>query len=144
MAGRRLNAGGTLFLDSEGLVKLARDDARAQAYLRRARARAASVCLSAVTLTETLRGHPRDAELHRVLRRINVLSVSPAIARAAGELLGHTGLSGHRCAIDAIVAATAMACLRPVVILTSDHGDLAKLVQEPSVARAEAVVVQRI
>jgi hypothetical protein len=42
--------------------------------------------------------------------------VSPEIARRAGELLGETGLSGHRCAIDAIVVATALELARPVVL----------------------------
>jgi len=36
-----------------------------------------------------------------------VVPVTAVIARRAGELLGATGLAGHRCAIDAAVAATA-------------------------------------
>jgi predicted nucleic acid-binding protein len=85
------------------------------------------VLISAITLTEVLRGGPRDARMHRVLARINVVPVSAEIARRAGELLGATGLSGHRCAIDAVVAATALEVGRPVVLLTSDPDDLSRL-----------------
>ena len=116
MAGRRVAAGGTLVLDSEGLSKLAAGDARTRGYLDSARTRGARVAVSAITLTETLRGGPRDAAVYRVLSRITVVPVSPEIARRAGELLGETGLSGHRCAIDAIVVATALELARPVVL----------------------------
>ena len=70
MAGRRVAVGGTLVLDSEGLSKLAAGDSRARAYLETAVARRARVAVSAITLTEVLRGGPRDAAVHRVLSRI--------------------------------------------------------------------------
>jgi predicted nucleic acid-binding protein len=141
MAGRRVAAGGTLILDSEGLSKLAAGDARTRGYLDSARTRGARVAVSAITLTETLRGGPRDAAVYRVLSRITVVPVSPEIARRAGELLGETGLSGHRCAIDAIVAATALELERPVVLLTSDPDDVNRLVEEPERAKAERIAV---
>jgi len=144
VARRPVAAGGTLFLDSEGLVKLSLDDARAQAYLRRARARGASVCVSAVTLTEVLRGGAKDAPVHRVVKYLRVLPVTVEIGRRAGELLGVAGMSGHRCAIDAIVAATALSCMRPVVLLTSDPDDLARLTDEPAVEKHERVVIQHV
>ena len=80
MAGRRI-AGGVLVLDAEGLSKLAAGDTRARGYLDSARARGARVAVSALTLTEALRGGPRDAALHRVLARIAVVPVTAAIAR---------------------------------------------------------------
>jgi predicted nucleic acid-binding protein len=141
MAGRRVAAGGTLVLDSEGLSKLAAGDARTRGYLDSARTRGARVAVSAITLTETLRGGPRDAAVYRVLSRITVVPVSPEIARRAGELLGETGLSGHRCAIDAIVAATALELERPVVLLTSDPDDVNRLVEEPERPKAERIAV---
>jgi predicted nucleic acid-binding protein len=144
MAGRRVAAGGTLFLDSEGLAKLAAGDARARAYLETARLRRARVVVSAVTLTEVLRGGPRDAAVHRVLSRVTTLPVTPELARRAGELLGTTGLSGHRCAIDSIVAVTAMDLPRPVVLLTSDPDDLSRLVEEPDRPKGQRVVVLHV
>ena len=143
MAGRRV-AGGTLVLDSEGLAKLAAGDARVRGYLDSARARGARAAVSAVTLTEALRGGPRDAAVHRVLARITVVPVTTAIARRAGELLGPTGLSGHRCAIDAIVAATALDLERPVVLLSSDPADMNRLVEEPERPKAQRVVVVHV
>jgi predicted nucleic acid-binding protein len=144
VAGQRIAAGGTLVLDSEGLSKLAAGDNRARAYLDSARARRAQVAVSAITLTETLRGRPRDATVHRVLSRITVVPVTAQIARRAGELLGATGLSGHRCAIDAVVAATTLGLERPNVLLTSDPDDMSKLVDEPDRPKAERIVVVRV
>lgn len=133
--------GGTLVLDSEGLSKLAAGNVRARAYLETALARRARVVVSAITLTEVLRGGPGDAPVHRVLSRITVLPVSPEIGRHAGELLGTAGLSGHRCAIDAVVAATALERERPVVLLTSDLDDLGRLVEEPGRPKARRITV---
>jgi predicted nucleic acid-binding protein len=136
--------GGTLVLDSEGLSKLAAGDGRPRAYLDSARARRARVAVSAITLTESLRGGPRDATVHRVLSRITVIPITAQIARRAGELLGATGLSGHRCAIDAIVAATALGLERPIVLLTSDPDDMNRLVEEPDRPKEERIVVVRV
>ena len=141
MAGRPVAAGGTLVLDSEGLSKLAVGDSRAHAYLDSARARRARVVVSAITLTEVLRGGPRDAAVHRVLARITIVPVTAQIARRAGELLGATRLPGHRCAVDAVVAATALELERPVVLLTCDSDDLNRLVEEPDRPKAERIAV---
>jgi predicted nucleic acid-binding protein len=135
---------GSLVLDSEGLSKLAAGDPRARAFLATAINRRARVCASAITLTEVLRGGPRDAAVHRVLSRITVLPVTSAGARQAGELLAATGLSGHRCAIDAVVAVTALGLDRPTVLLTSDPGDLNRLVEEPGRPKAQRVAVVRV
>jgi len=124
-----------------GLFKLAVGDARARGYFDSARERGAQVAVSAITLTEALRGGPRDAAVHRVLSRITVVPVTAAIARRAGELLGATGLSGHRCAIDAVVAVTALEMGRPVVLLTSDPDDLTKLAEEPGRPKAQRIAV---
>jgi predicted nucleic acid-binding protein len=136
--------GGTLVLDSEGLSKLAAGDNRARAYLETAIARRARVAVSAITLTEVLRGGPRDAAIHRVLSKITVVPVSTEVARRAGELLGATGLSGHRCTVDAVVAATALGLGRPVVLLTSDLDDMSRLVEEPERPKAQRIAVIHI
>ncbi len=132
---------GVLVLDSEGLSKLASGDPLVRARYEAARLRRKRVVVSAITLTEVLRGSARDSSVHRVLSRVDVAPVSPQLGRRAGELLGATGLSGHRCAIDAVVAATALAQQRPVMVLTSDPADLSRLVEEPTVAKSERVVV---
>jgi predicted nucleic acid-binding protein len=100
--------------------------------------------VSAVTRTGALWGAPRDAAVHRVLARIAVVPVTAAIARRAGELLGTTGLPGHRCAIDAVVAATALDLERPVVLLTSDPDDMNRLVEEPERPKAQRIAVVHV
>jgi hypothetical protein len=101
----------------------------------------AHLAVSAITLPK-FSGEVRVTRpaVHRVLARITVEPVTAEIARRAGELLGATGLSGHRCAIDAVVAATAL-LERPVVLLTSDLDDLTRLVEEPERPKAQRVTV---
>ncbi|MCE7007953.1 hypothetical protein LWC34_34800 [Kibdelosporangium philippinense] len=144
MAGRRIGTGGTLVLDSEGLSKLAAGDSRARAFLDTARERRANVVVSALTLTEVLRGGPRDASVHRVLAKIRTMPVTPELGRAAGELLGAAGMSGHRCAIDSVVAATALVSARPVVLLTSDPDNMSRLVDEPGRPKEQRVAVVHV
>ena len=144
MARLRRRVGGTLVLDAEGLVKLAADDPAAYARVKAARNRHSSVVTAATTLAEVMRGGPRDARLHRVLGRVTVIPIDKQQGRAAGELLGRTGLSGHRCALDALLAVVALAQPRPAVLLTSDPADLARLTEEPGLPRALRIEVVRV
>jgi predicted nucleic acid-binding protein len=144
MARLRDRIGGTVVLDAEGLVKLAEGHPSAVDRAKAAYARQASLVTAATTLTEVLRGGLRDAPLHRVLRRVKVIAIDSEQARAAGELLGQTGLSGHRCALDALLATVAMAQPRPVILLTSDTDDMVKLTHEPGRPARERVAVVRI
>jgi predicted nucleic acid-binding protein len=132
---------GTLVIDAEGLVKLANGDERARARARAAQERQQEVVTAASTLAEILRGVPSDAAVHRILRQVKVEPVTKAQGRAAGELLGQTGLSGHRCALDALLAVVALAQPRPVVLLTSDSSDLKRLTEEPHRPKRERIAV---
>jgi predicted nucleic acid-binding protein len=82
--------------------------------------------------------------MHRVLGRMTVVPIDKQQGRAAGELLGLTGLSGHRCALDALLAVVALAQPRPVVVLTSDTDDMRRLTEEPGRRRAERIEVVRV
>jgi predicted nucleic acid-binding protein len=144
VAGLPARVGGALVLDAEGIVKLARGDLRTRQWFEAARIRRSEVVTAASTLAEILRGGARDAALHRVLNRIAVVPVGRDHGRAAGELLGRAGLAGHRCAIDALLAAVALRQPRPVVLLTSDPDDLAKLTEEPGRPTDERVTVIRV
>jgi predicted nucleic acid-binding protein len=144
MARLRGRVGGTLVLDAEGLVKLAANHPAAFAQVKAARRRRSNVVTAASTLTEVLRGGPGDAGVHRVLRRLTVIPIDREEGRAAGELLGRTGLSGHRCALDALLATVALAQPRPVILLTSDTEDMRRLTEEPGRRRTEQVEVARI
>lgn len=110
-----------VLLDSEGLSAAARGDARARAELTLAERLGAKVHVSAVTLAETLRGGPRDARVHSLLRGAEQEPVTPELGRAAGELLGRTGRADT---VDAVVAVTAQRLGQRVRILTSDPDDL--------------------
>lgn len=132
---------GVLVLDAEGLVKVAGGNAVARSYFHDAREAKGRIVTAASTLTEVLRGGARDAPVHRILKNMKVEPIDAARARLAGELLGRTGLSGHSCALDALLAAVALAQPRPVVILTSDPKDLATLTAEPERPSRERVAV---
>jgi predicted nucleic acid-binding protein len=144
MAGLRGRVGGTLVLDAEGLVKLASGDPRARNLFETVRKRRGRIVTAASTLTEVLRGVPADAGVHRVLGRITVISIDQQHGRAAGERLGRCGLSGHRCALDALLAVVALDQPRPVVVLTSDSRDLGRLTEEPEIRKGQSVHVVRI
>lgn len=144
MARLRGGIGGTLVLDAEGLVKLAADHPAAYAQVKAARNRHGRVVTAASTLAEVLRGGPGDVRMHRVLGQITVIPIEMQQGRAAGELLGRTGLSGHRYALDALLAVVALAQSRPAVLLTSDPADLTRLTEEPERPRTERIEVIRI
>jgi len=140
----RLRGGiGALVLDAEGLSKLANGVPRAVSFAMDAHDLGAPVVVAASTLTEVIRGS-RDAPVHRVLKQIEISPVDAATAREAGELLGRARLSGHRYALDALVAAVAMAQPRPVVLLTSDSKDMQRLTDEPGRPRRERITVVHV
>ncbi|WP_369144703.1 type II toxin-antitoxin system VapC family toxin [Streptomyces sp. R44] len=119
--------GGTLVLDSEGLAKAVLRDREVTGWLALARADDLRVVTSAATLVEVM--HPRinRAALEWTLSRLVVEPVTDAVARQAGALLAEAGLHGHKYAIDAMVAATAIGAPGPVTVLTSDPEDLLAL-----------------
>lgn len=135
---------GVLVLDAEGLVKVAAGNVVARSYFHDVRGAKGMIITAASTLTEVLRGGPKDAPVYRILKNVRVEPIDRATARYAGELLGRTGLSGHSCALDALLAAVALAQPRPVIILTSDPKDLAKLTEEPDRPGRERVAVIRV
>lgn len=136
--------GGTLVLDCAGLAGLAAGEPVARAAAGQVRDRSGRIVTAATTLTELLRGGARDAVVHRTLKTLTVEPITPALARRAGELLGATGLEGHRCALDALIAAVALDCPRPVVLLTSDVDDLTVLTEELDRPKNERIAVHYI
>lgn len=118
---------GTLVLDSEGLSKTVRSDRPMMARLAQARIDGLRVLASAVTLVEARDPRMSQARFDWATSRLVIESVTEDIARAASALLAAHGLHGHRSAIDAMVAATALATAPPRILLTSDPADLARL-----------------
>jgi len=117
----------TLVLDCEGLAKAVRRDRELTAWLAAARAEDERVITSAATLVEVI--HPRidRPAFEWVVSRLTVEPVTIDIARRAATLLQQAGHHGHRYALDAILAVTALSTRGPSTILTSDPDDLATL-----------------
>jgi predicted nucleic acid-binding protein len=144
VARQRRLADGTLVLDAQGLAKLAAGDPAVRALVQTAHQRYDNVVTAASTLAELLRGGAADARMHRVLQRVTVASIDKAVGRKAGELLGAAGLSGHRCAVDAMLAAVALAQRRPALLLTSDPDDMARLTEESNRSKRERIAVIKV
>ena len=125
-----------LVLDAEGLNQGSIPGSRLHDRICATHRAGKEVRVSAVTLTEVLRGGPRDARVHAVLRLCRVLSVTKEVGRAAGELLGRTGRNDT---VDALVAVAAAEAPVPVEILTSDPKDLTVLTAEMPGVSVQAV-----
>ena len=65
--------------------------------------------------------------LQWTLSRVRVEPVTEQTAKEAARLLKAAGLHGHEYAIDATVAEVALRQAGPVVLLTSDIDDMARL-----------------
>lgn len=122
----RLSAG-TLILDSEGLSKWCAADQRVTAYVREAQDSDFRVIVSALTPIEAYDTRIKNDRFRWYLSRLRVEPVTDEIAFDAIELLRQASVHGHKYAIDAVVAATALRAVAPTVILTSDVDDMTKL-----------------
>ncbi|MFB6830780.1 type II toxin-antitoxin system VapC family toxin [Streptomyces hydrogenans] len=118
---------GTLVLDCEGLSLLVRRSADLLEWLVAAEAEDVRVVTSSVTLVEARDARVPQARFDYAASRVNVIPPSEAIARLACKLLAGAGLHGHKYALDALVAATALSSPAPVTVLTSDPEDLTVL-----------------
>ncbi|MGW5446423.1 DNA-binding protein [Streptomyces asiaticus] len=127
MARRKLSHDGTLLLDCEGLSKLLNDDESVVALVAEARRRGMEAVVCALTVIEAVHARIDKARLSWVLSGVRVLPVGEEEAKMASALLMGAGLHGHKYAIDAAVAATALKQRHPVVMLTSDVDDMTKL-----------------
>jgi predicted nucleic acid-binding protein len=126
MAGTRRDhpAPQRLILDSGAVIALARGDARARAFLARALELQAEVEIPVVVLAETIRGSPRDAPVHRVLKAVGSVAEAREIhGRTAGQLLGAARSAET---VDAIVVAHAVVA-GGAHVLTGDREDLERL-----------------
>lgn len=121
---------GTLVLDSEGLSKTVLKDRMVMARLAQARIDGLRVVTSAATLVEARNPRMNQARFDWAVSRLVIEPVTENTARAASRLLAEHGLHGHQHAIDAMVAATALAAPAPRILLTSDPEHLAMLCGE--------------
>ncbi|WP_245690822.1 type II toxin-antitoxin system VapC family toxin [Sinosporangium album] len=97
------------------------------AFVREAQDNDFRVVVSAMTPIEAQGVRVKSDRLRWYLSRLKIEPVTEDIASRAIELLRGARLHGHKYAIDAVVAATALRSVRPVIVLTSDEDDMSKL-----------------
>ncbi|WP_405020098.1 DNA-binding protein [Kitasatospora sp. NBC_00070] len=114
-------------LDCQGLSLAVDDDPLVMARLEHAQTHGARAVVSTLTLIEAMNPQRSRPRWDFVISRLNVEEVTHHHTQHAVSLLRAAGLHGHKYAIDAVVAATAMAQPGPVRLLTSDVDDMAKL-----------------
>ncbi len=117
----------TLVLDSEGLAKAVLRDRELTGWLAAARAADERVVTSAVTLVEVIHPKINRAAFDWVISRLSVEPISVEIARPPRRCSLRSASTGHKYAIDAMLAATALSMPDPTTVLTSDPEDLAAL-----------------
>jgi predicted nucleic acid-binding protein len=121
---------GTLVLDCDGLSKIVLKDRMTMARLAQARLDGLRVVASAATLVEARDPRMNQARFDWAASRLVIEPVTEDLARAASKLLAAHHRHGHQHAMDAMVAATALAAMSPRILLTSDPQDLAVLCGE--------------
>jgi hypothetical protein len=124
------SSGGTLILDSQGLSLYLEQDRAVLAMVRSALDRGANRVISGATLVEAHHSGIKPARWSFVLSQLDLKPLSVEWSKEAAQLLTLTGLHGHKYAIDAMVAVTAMHQPGPVVMLTSDIDDMMRLCGE--------------
>jgi predicted nucleic acid-binding protein len=123
-------------LDAEALSALAAGERRMQAWAAVARRTDSTLYASAVTLAEVTDGSARDAGVRRITKALQIEDVTDGIGYAAGRLRSAAASARRKSrdlTVDAVVAATALELPPPVVVLTSDGGDLRLLLAGTSV-----------
>lgn len=118
---------GSFILDSEGLSRFMANDREVLRLLREGRAALFDRVVSALTLLEVSQAKINRGHWNYTLSQLRIEPVSEEMVLEAVDLLRTTGLSGHKYAIDAVVAVTAMRQSGPVVMLTSDIDDMTRL-----------------
>ncbi|HWL43080.1 MAG TPA: hypothetical protein VNQ73_09060 [Ilumatobacter sp.] len=111
----------TLVLDSAALVALERNERPMWTRLKAAQLAGVVPITHAGVLGQVWRGGPRQARLAQAVRGIDVRPLDDLLGRAAGRLLGQTGLS------DVVDAAVIALTVDGDDIVTSDHDDLRQL-----------------
>ena len=135
---------GSVVLDSQGLSLLIDEDERMIRRIEKARAESFQVVISAITIAEASSARPRRGRRDFVLSRLHIEPVTRELTLLAAELLLRNGMSGHRHAIDAVVAATALQQARPTLLYASDPDDMTALCAEPGRPKDERVIILRV
>jgi hypothetical protein len=130
---------GRVVLDTGGVLAWARGDEFVRDILRRALHGAVPIVVPVPVIAQLIRGGPADAPVNLVLKVVEDFgAMTPLLARQAGVLLGRMRTTD---VVDALVAAEALRVL-PAMLLTSDPGDLRRLLQaDPAQPRVQLIAV---
>jgi predicted nucleic acid-binding protein len=115
----------SVLLDAGAVLAIVQDRPEVRRWMQHADGLGIDPRVSLVTVAEVFRDRPAGARVQWVLSRLDKEPLTSTDASNAGRLLGHSG--GRRMTVDAIVAATALRMDKPVALLTSDPGDLERL-----------------
>jgi predicted nucleic acid-binding protein len=117
----------SVVLDSEGLSAWVAQDRKVLSLLKVFHEMGADFVISTNTIVEVSHSRVNMPRLQWTLSRVKVEPVTEQTAKEAARLLKAAGLHGHKYAIDATVAEVALRQTGPVVLLTSDIDDMARL-----------------
>jgi predicted nucleic acid-binding protein len=117
----------SVVLDSEGLSAWVAQDRKVLSLLKVFHEMGADFVISTNTIVEVSHSRVNMPRLQWTLSRVKVEPVTEQTAKEAARLLKAAGLHGHKYAIDATVAEAALRQVGPVVLLTSDIDDMARL-----------------
>ncbi|WP_327404188.1 PIN domain-containing protein [Streptomyces sp. NBC_01288] len=117
----------SLVLDSEGLSAWIEEYRKVASIVESAQRSKTDIVVCANTVIEVTHAGTNMPRLNGLLSQVKIEPVTAQAAKAAAKLLKDTGLHGHKYAIDATVAVTALNQPGPAAILTSDVDDLTKL-----------------
>ncbi len=120
---------GVVVLDSGG-VTAAATDRSVLVFLKTLLKAGWAGIVPAPVLVESLPSDERDAHVNRLLQDAPVRSCDEAIARTAARLRRKALQIATPSAVDAIVAAHAVASIPQAIILTGDRADLKALTQD--------------
>jgi predicted nucleic acid-binding protein len=117
----------SVVLDCEGLSAWVAQERRVLGLLKVFHEMGADLIISANTIVEISHSRVNMPRLQWALSRVRVEPVTEQTAKKSARLLKAAGLHGHKYAIDATVAEAALRQPGPVVLLTSDIDDMARL-----------------
>ena len=123
----RVQHGGTLVLDAQGLSLHVEGDEGMRARIEVAERNGSRVVHSAVTPLEVRRTGKAAERLAYLLSRFDKKPVTDDVVTTARKLLDTAGLDGHECLVDALVVATAALATPPVLLVTSDRSHVPAL-----------------
>ncbi|MGL5828116.1 MAG: DNA-binding protein [Angustibacter sp.] len=117
----------TIVLDAQTFSLWIQRERGLMLMLERAERMGAEIALSAATIIEVSHGGVDRGRMTWLLSQVRVESVTKDSARRSTNLLHEAGLHGHKYAIDSMVAEVAARMPAPVLVLTSDVDDMARI-----------------